>query len=243
MLDYSHAYFILPVSLWLTIRNRNDIKQHLRQNHDNHWTGLLLFIFGISMFLFGWRLDYLCVSTISIIPLLSGLILFLYGRKVLKTVLFPVLYLLMLVPPPSGIIDQLTQPMQYGVSVVTEIILKLFNYPVSREGLLISIGKNNLFISQPCSGFRSLITMFALAIPYIYVIKGPLLKKSILLMSVIPFALIGNLIRVITLCLITYYLGEKAAMGFFHNFSGMLIFFIMIICLITLETMMEKKFK
>ncbi len=243
LLDYSHAYFILPVSMGLVWLRRKDLKKWMNQQAENGTHGLFIFIAGLCLFVFGWRMDYVCISTFSLIPVIAGLVLFLYGREVLKTVLFPILYLIFLVPPPAAIIDGLTNPMQYGVSVVSEHILALFHYPVARDGLLLSMGENDLFVSQPCSGFRSLITFFALGIVYIHLNKGTLLKKSILFLSVIPCALLGNLIRIITLCLITYYAGEEAAMGFFHNFSGLLIFFIMILCFLLIETLLEKIIK
>lgn len=240
LVDYSHAYFILPVSFGLVWMKHQALRSMLAQKVEGSFCGFFLFLLGLFLFVFGWRLDYVFVSTFSVIPVLSGLVLFLCGKEVLKAVLFPILYLFLLVPPPSGIIDSITQPMQYGVSVATEFLLVLFQYPVSREGLLLSIGEQDLFVSQPCSGFRSLVTLFALSVVYIYLSRGTLLKKGILLLSIVPCALLGNLIRIIILCLITYYAGEKAAMGFFHNFSGMLIFFIMILCFLMIEALLEK---
>jgi exosortase/archaeosortase family protein len=82
--------------------------------------------------------------------------------------------------------------------------------------------------------------MFSLGIFYVYVIKGSILKKIILVAAIIPLALLGNLIRVITLCLLTFYKGEEVAQGFFHYFSGGVIFVIMIIGLLVLEFLLEK---
>lgn len=243
LIDYSHAYFILPVSIGLVWIKRKSLKEWVNQKPENGSHGLFIFIAGLCLFVFGWRMDYVCISTFSLIPVLVGLVLFLYGKEVLKTVLFPILYLIFLVPPPAAIMDGLTNPLQYGVSVVSEYILALFHYPVARDGLLLSMGGTDLFVSQPCSGFRSLITFFALGMVYIHLSRGTLLKKGILFLSVIPCALLGNLVRIITLCLITYYAGEEAAMGFFHNFSGLLIFFIMIICFLLIETLLEKTIK
>lgn len=242
--DYTHAYFILPVSLWLIFRKRKVLKELLK-TPDAQRTILYcaLFLFGTFLFIFGWRWDYLIISTLSLVFVLYGLIGFLYGKKVLGTITFPLLYLLMLVPPPLGIVDNLTLPMRHLISNATEVILKFFHYPVSREGLLLTIGTHEVFMGQPCSGFRSLVTMCALALVYVYLLKGNLPKKLILLLSVVPLALLGNLIRIIILCLITYYLGEEAAQGFFHNFSGLVIFVIMITGLIGLETLLDKKGK
>jgi exosortase len=202
--------------------------------------GFSLLLIGIALFIFGWRQDYLFISTLSLIPLLFGLTLYLYGTQTAKKLSFPIFYLLLLVPPPFGILDSITLPMRQGISVLTEKILFVFNYPISRNGLLLTIGYNDIFMGAPCSGFRSLITMFSLILVYVYIIKGNLTKKLILTSFIIPMALFGNLVRVITLCLITYYFGEEAGQGFFHNFSGIVIFIITLLGLIGVETILDR---
>ncbi|NOZ70170.1 MAG: exosortase [Deferribacteres bacterium] len=209
--DYTHAYFILPISLWLTLRKKEALKELAGRSGAGSGNLLSLFLLvpGILMFIIGWRQDYLFISTLSLIPVLFGLLLFLYGTGVAKALSFPILYLLLLVPPPFGILDSITLPMRYGISAATETILRFFDYPITRKGLLLTIGYNDIFMGQPCSGFRSLITMFSLVLVYVYIIKGTLGKKLILTAFIIPAALLGNLIRVITLCLITFYFGEE----------------------------------
>ena len=239
--DYTHAYFILPISLWLTWRKRAYLKELIQKTKSgNNLFSFSLLLFGILMFMFGWREGYQLIYTLSIVPFLYGLISYLYGMNVAKSLSFPILYLLLLVPPPFGILDSITLPMRHGVSVVTEAILSLFNYPIKREGLLLSIGYHDIFMGQPCSGFRSLITMFSLILVYIYISKTGLAKKLILTSFIMPLALLGNLIRVITLCLITFYFGEEAGQGFFHNFSGIVIFIITILGVIGVESIIDK---
>jgi exosortase len=241
--DYTHAYFILPLSLWLTWRKRGEIK-HIYQEVSHYKKNIFSFsilLLGILMFLFGWRQDYIFIQTLSLIPLLFGLTGYLYGMKMVKTLTFPILYLLLLVPPPFGILDSITLPMRHIISLLTEKILLFLNYPISREGLLLKIGYNDIFMGAPCSGFRSLITMFSLVLVYVYISKGGLTKKIFLTSLIIPMALLGNLVRVMTLCLITFYFGEEAGQGFFHNFSGIVIFIITILGLISAETLLETK--
>ena len=245
--DYTHAYFILPISLWLVWRKRSILKD-LPQSPNTLQPittilSLIIFLLGVFLFIFGWRWDYLVISTFSLIPVLYGLIIYLYGGSVAKVLSFPILYLLLLVPPPLGILDNATLPMRYGISVATEAILKLLHYPITREGLLLSIGGHEIFMGQPCSGFRSLITMFALALVYVYISKVNLSKKSILVISIVPLALLGNLIRITSVCLVTYYWGESIGQKFFHDFSGIVIFVIMILGLIGIETLLDKKEK
>ena len=241
LLDYTHAYFILPVSLWLIWRRRNQIKESV-QNYKpgNNLLGLAVLFFSIILFLFGSRFDYSLIITFSIIPFIFGLSYYLYGIETVKLLSFPVLYLLLLIPPPMSLLDSITLPMRYAISAATEVVLGFANYPISREGLLLTIGYNDIFMGQPCSGFRSLITLLSLGIVYIYISDTKLFNKFILAAFIVPLALLGNLVRVVTLCLITFHFGEEAGQGFFHNFSGIVMFIITILGLIGIESLLNK---
>jgi len=238
IIDYTHAYFILPVSLWLVWLKRKELKTAV-SSIIPHPLSLILFILGLLMFIFGWKQDYLFISTLSLIPLLFGITGYLYSPGVAKALSFPILYLLLMVPPPLGVLDSITLPMRHWVSVLTEIILKAFHYPITRDGLLLSIGGHDIYMGAPCSGFRSLITMIALGLAYTYIIKGSFKKKAILLSSVIPLALLGNLLRVIGVCLATFHGGEAFGTKF-HDTSGYAIFLILIFGLIGLDSLLDK---
>jgi exosortase len=244
-IDYTHAYFILPVSLWIAWQKRNILKDLFIRNkpQPSDMVGLAVAVFGLMMFVLGWRQEYLFISSLSLIPVLWGSIRYLYGSAVVKSLAFPIFYLFFLIPPPLGVLDKLTLPMRYGISEATGNILHWLGYPIQRSGLLLTIDGNDIFMGAPCSGFRSLITMLALAAGYVYFKKGDFRKKLILVFSGVPFALLGNLVRVMTLCLVTFYLGKEAAEGFFHYFSGALIFLIMIICLMGLEYVLDRPLK
>src|SRR3989338_6178888 len=186
-IDYTHAYFILPLSLLIVWLKRNEIRQiHLKvysstEQHPKgtlltsrfllltpYFPGLILLILGLCMFIFGWRWDYLFISTLSLIPLLFGMCLFLYNKGLARILVFPILYLLLLVPFPVGVLDSITLPMRYAASVLSANILSVMRYDIVREGLLINIGGHEIFMGAPCSGFRSLITMISLGLIYIY---------------------------------------------------------------------------
>ncbi len=251
-IDYTHAYFILPVSLWLAWRKRRELSKLIKSaNFNNLKTrgrspsfllNLSLLIFSLLMFIFGWRQEYLLISTLSLIPLLFGLTGYLYGPQMSRLLLFPILYLLLLVPPPLGVLDSITLPMRYGISVITAGILQFFHYPITRDGLLLSIGSHEIYMGAPCSGFRSLITMISLGLVYAYINQGTFKKKLILTASIVPLALLGNLARVFGMCLVTFYLGEEPGKKY-HDTSGFVIFLILIAGLIGLETFLDKKKK
>jgi len=240
LIDYTHAYFILPVSLYLTWRKRHDLSRSIK-NPSPNLLGIPVLVIGILLFILGWRWDYMFIATFSLIPTILGIVFFLYGTSSARTIQFPLLYLLLMIPPPLVILDAITLPMRYGVSAVAAIILKSFHYPIIREGLLLYIGRQEIFMGAPCSGFRSLITMISLGLAYTYIINETRKNKTILLVSIIPLALLGNLIRVLTLCLVTYYFGAKAGQGFFHDFSGVIVFIIMILGLLGIESYLKAK--
>lgn len=239
--DYTHAYFILPIFLWLVWRKRDILRGLLCQRKPgNSVIGLAALITGLAMFTFGWYYRYTFLTSLSLIPVLFGLVSYLYGREVMRVVIFPILYLALLPPVPIGVIDGITLPLRSGVSIATEVLLKLFHYPVGREGLLLFIGENELFMGQPCSGFRTMVSMFSLTLVYVYISKGSLLKKVLLSSFIIPLSVFSNFIRVVAICLITYHFGEAAGQGFFHGFSGILLFVITITGLLGLEYLLGK---
>ncbi len=189
---------------------------------------LITLLVGLSLFILGWRNDFVFVSTFSLIPTLIGLTGFLYGPLVLRTLSFPIAYLIFLVPPPLGVLDAITIPMRYATSVITAFILESFHLPLKREGLLLFLGNHEIFIAPACSGFRSLITFICLSLLYVYFLKCSMKKKVVLILSVLPLAFIGNLARVLMLCMITYWFGDKAGQGFLHSVSGILVFLIIV---------------
>jgi len=248
--DYTHAYFILPLSLWFVWRMRAKLKELVKQNEASlittrplAWSGyLFLIILGVLMFSFGWRRDYLLITSLSLIPLLFGITGYVYGSRVAFALRFPILFLLLMMPPPLGVLDSITIPLRYGISIAVSKLLLLFKIPITRDGLILSLGGHEVYMGPACSGFRSLITMITLGITYTYIIKGSFAKKAILLGSVVPLALLGNFARVAGVCLVTYYVSESAGQKF-HDIAGYVIFVLLIFCLMGLDILLDRRSK
>ena len=97
-----------------------------------------------------------------------------------------------------------------------------------------------MMIDEACSGLRSLVTMFSLALPYVYVIRCKLTKKFVLISSVIPLALVGNIARVIVISLMSLYFGKALAQGFMHYFSGAVVFLFIVLGFLAIEAIWAK---
>ena len=227
-IDYTHAYIVLPVALFLAWLRRAEVKAVLgiAVSAADTARGLALIVLAALMFLLGTRMGFLTITTLSLVPMIFGIIFYRYNGRLARVLMFPILYLLLLVPPPLGILDAITLPMRHITSAAAAAILGTF-LPVHREGMMIYIQDTQIFVGAPCSGFRSLVTMFALALVYVHVIRMEGARRLVLLASVVPLAMFGNMVRVVVLSLITCFFGKEAGEGFFHNFSGFVIFTIM----------------
>ncbi|MDB5686466.1 MAG: eight transrane protein EpsH [Rhizorhabdus sp.] len=161
--------------------------------------------------------------------LMYGLLLivgyYLFGWGVLRGLWFPIVYMLFIFPPPDTIVAMITQPLKIGISRTAINLLYLFGYPIAGSGVTINIGQYQLLIAAACAGLNSLISLSAIGLFYIYIRHNANWRYAVLLMfAIVPVAVMANFIRVIVLILITYYMGDAAAQGFLHNFSGITMF-------------------
>ena len=240
-LGYTHAYFILPVSLGLAFWKRKKLQEAFAGTEKRFGVpSLFVLVFGALLYLFGWHQGYMVISTFALIPFLYGFIGFIYGKKVQRLLLFPVLYLILLVPPPFALLDSITLPLRYFSAFCVEKIFTLFNFPIEREGLMYVVKGKEMMIDEACSGFRSLITMISLGLAYVYIIKSTIIKKVVLILSIIPLAVIGNILRIMVVSLIAIYFGQELAQGFLHYFSGIVIFLFIVLGFLGIEAVWMK---
>ncbi len=243
-LDYTHAYFILPISIWLVFKKKKILKKVFEESKEErekfNFFAFLILVFSLFLYGFGWHQDFMVISTFSFIPFLYGLIEFVYGKRIRKILTFPIFYLLLLVPPPFALLDNITLPLRYISAQAVEKILVLLGFLVKREGLILLIKGHQILIGQACSGFRSLISMLALGVLYVHLIQRKLLKKVFLLGAVVPLSVMGNIVRILIICFLTIYFGEKTAQGFLHYFSGIVVFLVVLSGFLFLDSLLEK---
>jgi exosortase len=104
-------------------------------------------------------------------------------------------------------------------------LLELLGYPIGRSGVVITIGQYQLLVNEACAGLQTMFTLEAMGLLYTNLMNHTLpLRNALLVVLVVPIALAANVIRVVTLTLVTHYLGNDAGQGFLHGFAGMLLF-------------------
>ena len=147
------------------------------------------------------------------------------GGRALKVIWFPLVYLLFVFPPPDTIFAIITQPLKISVSAWSVNVLQTLGYPVAGSGVTIQIGQYDMLVAAACAGLNSLLSLTALGLFYTYIRHSSNWRYMLLLVTaIIPIAVLANLVRVMLLLLITYYFGESAGQGFFHELAGMTMF-------------------
>jgi exosortase len=171
---------------------------------------------------------------------LAGLVLQFGGIPFLKKLAFPLLVLVLAIPLPSLILNQITFPLQIFASKVASDMLPLFEVPVLREGNVIVLPLLRLEVAEACSGIRSLMSLFAMAVFFGYFAEKSAIRRCFLALASIPIAIAANVVRIVGTGLCVQYWDPDKAMGFFHEFSGWVIFLVSLLCLYAVHSLMNK---
>lgn len=234
-----HGPIVLMIILWLFWHKRVEFFQAVDQPVTA--SGSILLVFGLMLYVLGRSQEILIFEAGSQVPVLIGVILVCRGKAALKPYLFPILFLVFLVPLPGFLVDALTTALKHQVSDVVEHILYWLGYPIARSGVTLVIGPYQLLVADACSGINSMFSLSAIGILYIY-LKGkqPLLQNGLLLISILPIAFIANIGRVIALTLITYYFGDNAGQEFVHDFAAIAEFVIAMLILFLVDYLLGR---
>jgi exosortase len=173
----------------------------------------------------------LFLSRISLLIVLTGLILSFGGRRLLAELRFPLLILLLAIPIPAVLYGQITLPLQTLAARAAAALLPVFAVPVLREGHVIVLPSMKLEVAQACSGIRSLMSLLTIAILYGYFLESSLWKRTVLALASIPIAIAANSLRIVGTGICVQYWDPDKASGFFHEFSGWVIFLVCLLCL------------
>jgi exosortase len=219
--NYSHG-FIIPVFCgWIVWKESKHIADEAARPS---WFGLILILGALGILVLGVLGAELFLSRTSLIFLLAGLVVHFRGLSYFRRILFPWALLFLAVPLPVIVFNQIALPLQFLASRLASSLLALLGVPVLREGNVINLPSLSLDVVEACSGLRSLVSLFTLAVLYGYFFDRRTWVRVLLAVSAIPIAVAANGVRIMGSGLLAEYWDPKKAEGFFHLFSGWLIF-------------------
>jgi exosortase len=226
--DFSHGFLVPVFAAYLLWEKRKIL---LATEISPSWRGIAVMALGLFVLLLGVYGSELFLSRVSLVILLAGLALCFGGAQLLRELRFALLVLLLAIPIPSIVFNEITFPLQLLASQLASALLPLFAVPVLREGNVIVLPAMRLEVAEACSGIRSLMSLFTLAVFYGYFLEKAVWRRVMLVLASIPIAIAANAFRILGTGLCVQYWDPDKAMGFFHEFSGWVIFLVSLACL------------
>ena len=230
--NYSHGFFVLPLALYFAWERRDRLAAAPR--HANA-AGLAVIVGSLLIRLAGVLGSDLFLTRVSLIGVIAGAIWFVWGQRHVRILAFPILFLLLMIPLPAIIFNQLAFPLQLFASRVGEGVIAAAGIPVLREGNVLHLPAATLEVAEACSGIRSLVSLLMLAIVLGYFTGQGTRGRVALALAAVPIAIAANAARVAGTGLAAEWVGPEAAQGFFHTFSGWLMFVVAFIGLLLVQ--------
>jgi exosortase B len=237
--DHMHGPIVLAISLWLAHRNWATMLTVSRDQEASRW-GWPVVLVALLMYAMGRSQNILMLEVGSAVALLAGLLLLNFGVQALKTQWFVFFFMLFMVPLPSMVVDTLTMPMKMAVSYVAEHLLYWAGYPIARTGVVLQVGQYVLLVADACAGLHTLLTLEALGLLYLSLVRRDSVFRNVTLaLLIVPISFTANVIRVITLTLVTYHFGDEAGQGFLHGFAGMVLFLSALLLVVAVDAALQ----
>jgi exosortase len=256
--NYSHGLlipFVIGYILWADRGRLANIEKRPRVG----W-GALMAAAALLMLWVGTAGAELFTQRTSLVLLLAGVVVYFWGWRLLRAVAVPLLLLALAVPVPTIIFNKVAFPLQLFASRCAVWAMRLFDIPVLREGNVIelyplgSTTTKKLEVVEACSGIRSLMTLVTLAVVFAYFTSpsdeggegGPRLTRFrslravLIVLAAVPIAIVTNAARVSGTGILARFYGTEVADGFFHEFSGWVIYIVAFLLLFAFGWLLDR---
>ena len=237
--DHAHGALILAVMAWLFWGLRAQIAAVPARPQP--LVGWLVFAIGLFLYVVGEVFQISILGFGSQPFVVAGILLLLKGTGATRVAWFALFYFIFMIPLPGIIVDAVTGPLKNWISAIVVEILYRVGYPISRSGVVLTIGQYQMLVADACSGLHSMYSLSALGTLFMYIMaRTSRLHNAIMVASILPIAFIANIVRVMILVLITYHFGDEAGQGFLHGTAGMVLMLVALACFFALDALLER---
>ena len=234
--NYGHGFLVPLVAGYLLWRSR---ARWRRLPLHPSWTGAALMFVAALLLIAGSLGAELFMARISLLIGLIGAVLLFAGWRFVRAWMFPIGFLFLMIPLPAVIYYQITFPLQILASKLASTSLDVLQIPALRQGNLILLPNYTMAVAEACSGIRSLFSLVTLALAYSYFFEPRIWKRIALAVCMVPIAIVANGLRILGTGVLTFNFGPRYAEGFFHAFSGWLIFVIALAMMVLLHRLIS----
>jgi exosortase len=232
---YGHGFVIPLVSGFFVWRKRREL-----QRRERSAIGVGVLILGLLLYIIGILLSDPVFLCLSLVVVLAALTLHICGDRALRSVAFPIVFLLFMIPPPflTGLTQEVLKVATHGSAALVEAL----GVEVTTTGAEIALEDAAFTVGLPCSGMRSLVALLAVAAVLTYLARGSWIKRTILFVSAVPLAIFTNILRISALLLIADRWGQDAATGLTHDLMSPAAFVLAVVLLIVESLLLRLKF-
>lgn len=217
---YTHGFLIPPLAALLAWRQWRHVRRAPRRGET--WIGMGLAGAGLAGTVWAMRWQNYALAALAIVPLLAGILLYLEGWPRLKPWLFPLCFLALMVPLPF--VDRLSPWMASFTAHWATDLARLFGIVAVQQGGEITLPGTAILVGAPCSGLRSMVAILTVGVAWLYVVEGRWIAKLVLLGAVLPLVALANIVRVAGLLVVATVAGAEAALTYYHDWSGLVLF-------------------
>lgn len=243
--DYaSHIVLVIPISAYFIYRKHTEIFSTVQ---TAPLPGILLFLTGIICLFLASTLraspfhnNELSLVTLAIVVIWVSAFIFFYGARAFYRALFPLLFLLLLVPIPEIAVDKIIALLQAGSAQVAYGLLRLLSIPVLKQGFILRMPNLDIEVAKECSGIRSSLALLVTALVLGELVLRSAWKKALWVLSIIPILIFKNGVRIVTLCLLTLYVDPGFLHGWLHTSGGILFYLLGFAILLPLLNALRK---
>ena len=235
--NYSHGFFIVPLAAYFAWERRHAFTGAPVRSSPWGW-GIVAG--SLALLAAGLLGAELFLSRVSIIGAVAGSLLVLFGWPRLRVMLFPLAFLLLMIPLPALIFNKIAFPLQLLASDVGERSISAMNIPILREGNVLILANATLEVAEACSGIRSLVSLFTLGIVFGYFVDPRPWARAVIALSAIPVAIAANGLRVASAGVAAHYYGAAGVEGLFHEFSGWVVFIVAFVMMLAIQRLLQR---
>lgn len=238
--NYSHGFFVPVIVGYILWAKRKEL---MVTPTKPFWPAAVLVLLSGLLLVAGQLAVHGFTRHLSLMMMVFSLPLLLFGKEWTRKLLFPIALFAFMFPFPQFMRKGITGPLQLFSSYISVKILSLMNYPIFREGNIIQLPDIELSVAEACSGLRSLVALTFLATIAAYFVLKDNRIRIILILCAVPIAIILNWVRITGTVLLANHWGLELALGFFHNFSGLIIFGIATISIASVMLFLSRREK
>lgn len=235
--NFSYGFLIPFIFLYLLWQKREALRD-LSVN-ASPW-GALSLLAAVAIGLTGRIIGDSFTMRLSMVLALGGLVHLLLGKRYLKIMLFPLAYLLLMIPPPYLIVKEVSYYLRFFDAVLATSALQTLGVPVYQDSYFLHLPNITLEVADVCSGISSLFVMFAIGTFYTYFLPVRPSLKALVMMGAIFFTVLANLFRIVLISVIVHYNGPAILRSVFHQFTGTFTFFFALVMLIALGEFLRR---